>query len=444
MPMASGFNLFLNGEKINSQKDSYEDEVSFDIAQLPEDRLKSLNGKTGDNFRIAGGAIISDTLVLGVTGNVRVTKRTLPGKSDDLLRSHGFFVRVRGRLINEEEPFFGMVHLHHGTESRFNAQIFADDLDDVITAPREGVGRSSLKERFEALLQEIFLYARNEYEKAQEKEIAAEWNKKEFERSFLSPALVERPVAEALMRSSLRPGADADGSWFYTAIPSPAEIPAVVERLYNAPRSGFVYQYSGNGTGSRVINFDPSKSSFVINADHPFVAAHVDDPRAKILLEDILTAEVMLETQLRRFGVSPQIIGEVLEERNKLLTGLVEDHPFSHNGIAQALLDASSDEHDLELAIVAAARALGFVAKHISGADEPDGLARYVAYPGKLFRSRSKLSHRARFRAFLRLISLGLPGIGMIIRRMGYCSSRPDIRDWDVLRTQLRLSLRRL
>jgi hypothetical protein len=102
------------------------------------------------------------------------------------------------------------------------------------------------------------------------------------------------------------------------------------------------------------------------------------------LLEDVVTAEALLETQLRTYGVAPQIIGEVLEERNKLLSSLAQDHPYSHNGIAQALIDASNDEHDLELALVVAARTLGFVAKHISGAGEPDGLARHVAYPGKV------------------------------------------------------------
>jgi hypothetical protein len=146
MPMSSDFQLFLNGEEIKSAKDAYNDLVAFDITTLPTERLDSLNEKTGDNFHVSNNAIVSDTLEQGVTGKVRVTERTLHGKSDDLLRSHGFFVRVRGRLINEEEPFFGMVHLHHGTESRFNAQIFADDLDEVITAPREGIGRSLIKE----------------------------------------------------------------------------------------------------------------------------------------------------------------------------------------------------------------------------------------------------------------------------------------------------------
>lgn len=383
MPMGAGFDLFLNGTRVDSSKDNYADLVAFDISTLPKDRLTSLNEKTGDNFRIVDRSIISDTLKHGVHGTVRVTERTLPGKSDDLLRSHGFFVRVRGRLINEEEPFFGMVHLHHGTENRFNAQIFADDLDDVITAPREGVGRSSIKEKFEALLQEIFLFARTEYDKAVDKQRSSEANKKEVERSFVNTDLVERPIAAALMKSSQGTGADADGSWLYTEVPAKDQMAKVVERLYTAPRSGFIYRYTGSGPNSRVVRFDPANSTYTINADHPFVAAHVDDPRANVLLEDILTAEAMLETQLRTYGVSPQIIGEVLEDRTKLLTSLVQDHPFSHNGIAQALIDASADYHDLEPALVAAARALGFVAKHVSGSDEPDGIARHVSYPGK-------------------------------------------------------------
>jgi hypothetical protein len=278
-----------------------------------------------------------------------------------------------------------MVHLHHGTENRFNAQIYADDLDLVITAPREGVGRSTVKDKFEALLQEIFLYARNEYENVIDKQNKKEANKKEIERSFVNSNLVELPIAAALSRVSNNAGAgaDADGSWFYTQVPPESELESVIERLYTQPREGFKYQYSGSGPNGRLVTFDPATSLFTVNSDHPFAAAHLDDARARILLEDIVTAEAMLEAQLRTYGVSPQVIGEVLEERNKLLTSLVQDHPFSHNGIGQALIDASADEHDLELALVAAARALGFVAKHISGADEPDGVARHAAYPGK-------------------------------------------------------------
>ena len=100
-----------------------------------------------------------------------------------------------------------------------------------------------------------------------------------------------------------------------------------------------------------------------------------------MLLEDILTAEVLLEVQLLNSGVLPQVIGEVLQARDTLLKSLALDHPYSPVGVAKQLRDGAGDEHDLEIALVAASRTLGFVAKHISGAGEPDGIARYVEYP---------------------------------------------------------------
>src|SRR5438045_4017707 len=111
-----------------------------------------------------------------------------------------------------------------------------------------------------------------------------------------------------------------------------------------------------------LVRFDPERAKFLLNADHPFVNAHSDDPRAKLLLEDVSTAEVLLEVELRLFSVAPQIIGEVLERRDELLRALALDHPYSLTAIAKALRDAASDEYDLEIVLVAAASALGFVA----------------------------------------------------------------------------------
>jgi hypothetical protein len=94
MPLGSSFVLYLNGEEVKSSKASYTDVVRFKVSDLPKERLVSLSEKTGDNFHKDGDLIRSSTLKLGVSGEIRVTERTLPGKSDDLLRSHGFFVRV--------------------------------------------------------------------------------------------------------------------------------------------------------------------------------------------------------------------------------------------------------------------------------------------------------------------------------------------------------------
>jgi hypothetical protein len=381
MPLKLDFRLYLNGEEVKSAKLDYDVIVSFTASDLPLPRLKALNDKTGDNWRAQAGRIVSDTFSEGVSGTVIVTRQTLPGKSDDVLRSNGFFIRIRGRLLEHAEPFFGMPPVHHGTLNRFRADIDADDLDATITAPRETIGASKMRDLFESLLGEIFAEARSQYEAKIELEEIAEKRKKEQFRSFVSAGLVEYPIATALVNTSVSPGNDADNTWLYLDVPKTASAQEVAKALFNNPRTKFQYTYAGYGKEGHLVRFDPSTATFTINSDHDFVAANVDEPRAQMLLEDILTAEVLLEVQLLNAKVSPQVIGEVLQARDTLLKSLALDHPYSPVAVAKQLRDAASDEHDLEIALVAAARTLGFVAKHISGAGEPDGVARYVEYP---------------------------------------------------------------
>jgi hypothetical protein len=129
MPLKPEFQLFLNNEEVKSAKEDYDVAASFKVNELPPDRIKALNEKKADGWRIQGDAVCSNTFKQGIREPVLVTVRTLPGKkSDDLARSNGFFIKVLGRLINQEEPFFGMTHLHYGTFNRFRADIEADDL----------------------------------------------------------------------------------------------------------------------------------------------------------------------------------------------------------------------------------------------------------------------------------------------------------------------------
>ena len=95
----------------------------------------------------------------------------------------------------------------------------------------------------------------------------------------------------------------------------------------------------------------------------------------------MVTAEALLEVYLREQGLSAHAVGEVLERRDLLLRSLTRDRLYSLAAVAQNLRNASDDQNDLEVTLVVAARSLGFVAKHIAGAGEPDGLARLIDYP---------------------------------------------------------------
>jgi hypothetical protein len=130
-----------------------------------------------------------------------------------------------------------------------------------------------------------------------------------------------------------------------------------------------------------LVKFNPATSTFLINEDHDLVRSHADDGRARWLLEDLVTAEALLEIYLREHQVPSHVVGGVLERRDGLLRRLSEDHPFSLNAISARLRESADDERDLEMVLVAAARALGFVATHISGDSEPDGIARFIDYP---------------------------------------------------------------
>lgn len=380
MPLAVDFKLFQNGERIESAKEEYDKLVDFTLDQMPADRLKALDKATGLTWKVDGPRLVSELFKEGVSGRVIVTERTLAGKSDDLFRSHGFFVRVRGRLVNEDDPNLGFTAAY-GIMNRFRADVNADDLNSILTASREGFEAGTLSGALVQVLGEVFNEARQRYEDVLAQRKKVEDRKDERQRNYVSPRFVEYPVADAIAAPAARTGAEPDKTWFYVDVPTAADAADLIKRLYQEPRTKYKFLYSQHGKNERLVRFDPKLSTFTINLDHDFARAHADEPRARLLLEDFVTTETMLEVYLREAAVPPAVIGQILERRDGLFRSLALDHPFSLAGLAGAILDAAANERDLEINLVAAARALGFVAKHISGDGEPDGLAEFNDYP---------------------------------------------------------------
>jgi len=382
MPLQSDFQLYLNCALVTSSKDDQKKVVEFAIHELPSERLNSLEKATGEKWSVSGQFIKSDSFKSGISGNVIITEKTLQGKSDDIQRSNGFFIKVRNRLVNEGDALFGLTPLVHETFNRMRADITADDLDEGLKASRETIEESNLKELFRAFLREIFNEANSRYNAHKRDEEEKQQTKKEGEKMVVAPRLVEQPIADALLASSRDgSGAEPDESWFYLDFEKISELPNLVENLYNSARNKFHFKYSGQGRTARFVKFDPESSTFWLNTDHELVKQYSNEGLASVLLEDFATAEALLEIYLRTNRVAPHVIGEVLEQRDILLRSLAKDHLYSSKVISSTLKDTAADEYQLEISLVVAARMLGFVAKHISGSGEPDGLARYVDYP---------------------------------------------------------------
>ena len=166
MPLGADFSLFLNNERIVSSKSQYDLVAQFNIGDLPDTRIDTLGERTNHKWGKKQNHIYCDILPSGISGTVKVTQKSLEGgKSEDISRSNGFFIRVRGRLINEEDAHFGISPTPaHKIWSRFRADLNIDDLDAAIKASRESVGDSQEREVVQHALKEIANEARQRYE----------------------------------------------------------------------------------------------------------------------------------------------------------------------------------------------------------------------------------------------------------------------------------------
>jgi Histidine kinase-, DNA gyrase B-, and HSP90-like ATPase len=217
MPIVEGFTLYLQGSEVKSAKETHPAVVSFDAKQLPKERYEGLAKKLKTTFELVDDMVVTPALKSGVRFKAEVFPNTIStGKSVDLLRSHGFFVRVRDRLINENDELFGVTPLSYKTWNRFRGVFYADDLDEELTASREGVEESTAVLHLKELASAVFYEARSRFESWEEKTFQAERAKKEIGRNPVSPRLVEIPVADTVSRfGTEKSGADADSAWFY-------------------------------------------------------------------------------------------------------------------------------------------------------------------------------------------------------------------------------------
>ena len=385
MPLQADFRLTLNGDVVGSSKESIATVAKFDVAAIPPKRLQSVNKETQEDWHVSNGGLVSTSFPAGVRGIVSVAEKSLHvGKSRDLGRSHGFFLKVRGRLINEEDPLFGLAPLSFQTFNRFRAELDVDDLDDILTAQREGVSESPQKNKVLQLLEELFYEGRDRFEEWRRKQDEEAKRKKEHERTYVPTRLVEHPIADVLSIPTVgdEGGAEADESWFYLDVGEDENLGALVAALNTGERTKkYRYRYTRTGRTSRLVQFSPKEAIFYLNADHDLVVEYSDEQRCQELLESIATAEALLEVYLREHGVRAHVVGQILERRDSLLRGLANESRTSVTALESFLRESEEDEHDLEVALVSASRALGFVAKHISGSGEPDGIGRFRDYP---------------------------------------------------------------
>jgi hypothetical protein len=377
MPLGDTFRVYLDGSLQESSKVDQKILTQFPVHDIDQSRIDEINREYGTRLERRKEDLFERNLFpSGIWGKALVTENVLAGGKSDLVgRSNGFFIKVRERVVNAEDPLFHNEAKSHSTFSRFRCEMHVDDLHADLLASREALGATQRRDVASAIALVVFNKARNFFD-SYEREKSKQGLTPEQARTAIDQGLVERPLADVLLSSAGKPaGGGVDGEWLYIEPVDAQEKSEIVERLYKK-RTPYRFDRAASGREQPMARFNPNNARFTINESHQFVTAF--DGKYKDLIDVIATAEVMLEVYLAESGVPAHLIGDVLARRDQLLRSMASERIYSPKLIAAMLREGAADGLNLELALVAAVRVLGFQVKHIGGPDAPDGIALFV------------------------------------------------------------------
>lgn len=388
LPMRDDFLTYLDGTKLEPSKTGKGrikrwvlgkdinnlQKPAPDRIEATEDRSQSKDSET----RFA----LEHKTVGRITGYAEAYRDLLTGKSDELGRSHGFFVYVHGRLINVEDGHFGISpdELRHGTFGRIRVVIHMDGLDKYIQSDRERIREGPVLNDAKNILRAIFNKIRPELERVDTEEDPGAKLARKFAGSPTS--LARRPIVE-MARAALHGSIKSR----YILLPLEAtedecdKLIAILEERAETPEQfvggiDFVYNVTAE---DGIAVYDAVTGRLKVNGLHPFVGAFFDEFTSKdsgLPLEVFAMAEVLLESYLHQAGLSQTQIDSMMTMRDQLLRHVAkESGRMTPLMVANALRNARNDKDLLEIWVVEAFRSLGFETTRIGGNGKPDGVA---------------------------------------------------------------------
>jgi len=372
LPLNPHFNLFYNGQRIESSK--------IDVPILKE-WIIGKEDKTAETFQNTvckeenGEHIIDFENLKGVSGRFILYKDSLvSGKSSGLGRSHGIFLNIRGRLINLDDPLLGLEAFSHGAFNRTRIIINADELDNNLTSTREAV-KDSLP------YQQLKEYIKRKFNSEVRTYYFDEENREADKRT------ISYRLSQTSYTTSKRPIYNFAKRYFAGEIVNPF----LIEKPNNSQRQSILDAYEKDiDTGSQVIETvewaslstgDPiaklnlEKRLLTINSSHPYIANYADAYQNTLPLQSIAITEVLTEAHLYELGIEETQINEVMRKRDTTLRELALSDREGIPAVALFLKEAIANPTALEDAVYRVLLALGFETIKIGGNGKPDGKA---------------------------------------------------------------------
>ena len=334
LPLLSDFKIKLNGEPVLSSKVELE-------------RIRKIN-------------INEDLSGIGkVTGEARVYGRELTfGKSAEKGRSHGFFIRVRGRVINLEDELFGIPQPNHAVWVRSAIEIKADGLQKYLLSSREGVRNTAEIREFREFLLSVVNKCRSAYDQK------IRGYNVEANIEMLRQDNLGFRITDPLVRG-VRSTIDSQSESFYIKVPKNIEnedpdewLETHGNKISEAPFDDT--KFEAHGRYAPAIRYDPATRILTINSDHPFVDKLVGGHKQKNSAKLFALSEILIEGQLLDQRIDKTVIADFLTSRDKTLRLVSGEFPLTAQQVLSNLEIATQDSVAMERAVGESFRVLGF------------------------------------------------------------------------------------
>ena len=309
MPQRSDFRLFLDGDPIMPPEIGMPLEklvIGKDVIQMSPPCPKGLiqredRAESADSIHRYG--VYHNELLGRITGYIEIFEDELDRGKEKFEQSSGFFVYVRGRRVNVDDPGFGIERnlLRHGTFSRFRMVVHIDSLDESLRSSRESFQQGSLYEEVQNLLRAGFNLARNKL---------TDYERKQTPAARISASISSAPgsLTRKPLLALARMIAEKKATPFYLRFPSGLSNQEQDEFLDSLEQSldeddGFPRSTEMSILDSKegMACLDLKEGKLRINLSHPFVASFQEffnDPARSLPLEILAMAEIFFEAHL--------------------------------------------------------------------------------------------------------------------------------------------------
>lgn len=382
LPLNPEFNLSYNGTRIVSSKQNIQPWQTWVFGENDEVANNTKYNYQTDTYN--GLPCVHLPNLKNVTGKIDLYRDSLlTGKSEDLGRSNGIFLTVRGRLINIDDPLMGMEALSHGVFNRIRITINADDLDNYITSTRESIKDSAAISDLREYVKRKFSQTREWYFKQIEEEERI--NRASHKIAYASASLSRRPLivaAKKFLNGELE-------DLLLTDIPrnlNSEQKQDLINRLETdlTTDKGIIQkvEWVTLNPEDPIAKLDLLTGFAKINLMHPFFANFLEEVKSLLPFQLVALTEILTECFLLDSGINQDEVRDIMLKRDAILRELTFSDKPNAPFVASLLNASLGDPSGLEKTVTQAFNSLGYESTVIGGPGKPDGKA--VAYLGPL------------------------------------------------------------